>query len=121
MHQKNDPNILKCIVCGREKTAEALKTRAFISAAPKNSVADRKGQAVMSALSSAADVGSIYSERKYIRKLQHDEKKALIVPKDRQKRKASSCNMGWASFGIAHFTSQHGVKSAGIGRPIGHL
>ena len=29
----------------------------------------------MSALSSAADVGSIYSERKYIRKLRHNEKK----------------------------------------------
>ena len=120
--KRNDPKILKCIVCGREKTADALKTRAFISAVPKNSVADRKGQAVMSALSSAADVGSIYSERKYIRKLRHNEKKVH----DSTQKTGKNGKRPPATWGGRHSESltslpQHAVKSAGIGRPIGHL
>ena len=120
--KRNDPTVLKCIVCGREKTADALKTRAFIKVVPKNSVADRKGQAVMSAMSSATDVGSFYSERKYIRKLPHKEKK---VPDD-TKKTGKNGKRPPATWGGRHSESltslpQHGVKSAGIGRPIGHL
>ena len=124
--KSNKHDCLKCIICGREKTADAIKTRAFIKAVPKHSVADRKGKAVLNAMSSSNDVGSYYSERKYIRQIPTVNNKKGVNdndPKTGGNKKGKKPPATWGGRHSASLTSlpEHSVKSVGIGRPIGHL
>lgn len=124
--KNNKYDCLKCIICGREKTADPIKTRAFIKAVPKHSVADRKGKAVLNAMSSSNDVGSYYSERKYIRQISASNKSKKSTDTNNNKSRSKNGKKPPATWGGRHSASltslpEHGVKSMGIGRPIGHL
>ena len=124
--KSNKHDCLKCIICGREKTADPIKTRAFIKVVPKHSVADRKGKAVLNAMSSSNDVGSYYSERKYIRQIPASDRSKKSADANNKKGRTKNGKKPPATWGGRHSASltslpEHGVKSVGIGRPIGHL
>jgi hypothetical protein len=111
----------KCVVCGRERTAEAIKTRAFIKAVPKHSVADRKGMAASSAMFVSKDTGAFYAERLRVKA----DFKSVTGKKDSSGR-AQGGKKPPSTWGGRHSESlrslpTHGKLKVGSAKPIGYF
>ena len=111
----------KCIVCGRDRTADGVKTPAFIKAVPKYSVADRKGHAAISALSVPGEYGAFYAERKPIKHIHRVREK-----RQADHRKYKGEGKPPATWGGRHSESlctlpDHAPKAIGTAAPIGYL